>query len=153
MIHHKKVLEKLNDLVLVNAEAKNVYEKLIKNVTNDILKKFFKEKGAQRNQFNLILFNEVKKINGEDIENPIILNKRFDYVTLNQTNIMYNEKDKDLLNIAYKIEKICIEKYNELLMEMNMPLSFCRLLIKQRDNIIQCQSHLNVNNRKEVLFV
>ena len=43
-----------------------------------------------------------------------------------------------------------IEKYNELLMEINLPLSVCKLLVKHRDSIY---SNMNAMKRQEEFVV
>ena len=45
------------------------------------------------------------------------------------------EGDKFYLHEVYNLKALSVKKYNELLREMSLPLSTCKLLIRQRDTI------------------
>jgi hypothetical protein len=67
-----------------------------------------------------------------------------------------NIKDDDLLNDnenilleIFGLLQTSIISYNDLLQEINLPLSLCKILIRQRDNI---QDTMRVFQREDAFF-
>lgn len=148
MKRYDRILTKLNDLSLMNYQVEKTYAKAVKDVTDERMKTFFKEKGAERKQFDALLQVEIKKLESK-VDNALMINRRNHLVKMNIKNLMDFENERELLNAVYKITELSIEKYNELLMEMHMSLSLCKLLIKQRDHM---QSSLHLIRRQEAVL-
>lgn len=136
----EKILSKLNELIIMNEEVENTYAKILKNSSRESFASFFKEKIAMRNQFGLLLLKEANKLD-EEGQKSIMLNRRNTFIRTNFKTSLRINNNRSLQNEIFRIEQLSIEKYNELLMEMNLPLTLCKLLMKQRD-IIQYTSRL-----------
>lgn len=131
---YDRILMKLNDLFLMNYQVGKSFSKVHNDVIDDELKLFFKEKTVERNQFGELLQAELNKLGAGDA-NSLMLNRRNHLTKLNFKKLLHLDDDGDLFKQVYKVMQLSIEKYNELLMEMHLPLSLCKLLIKQRDHI------------------
>ncbi|MDO5970124.1 hypothetical protein Q4Q35_09920 [Flavivirga aquimarina] len=133
MKKENKILVKLNDIFLMNEAIGKIYTKASKKASDTNTKAFLKEKSFERYDFGKMLQNEIKKFD-TDVEESIMSRRPYHLYLRNFNNLLEHENNADLLNSIYKIELLCIEKYNELLREINLPLSLCRLLVKQQDN-------------------
>lgn len=145
---YDRIFMKLNDLSLMNYQVGKTYEKAIKNVPDDALKDFFRKKGVERSNFGELLQREITKLEGNN-EGSLMLDRRNHLIKMNFKNLLHFENEKELFTAVHKIMLLSIEKYNELLMEIHLPLSLCKLLIKERDYI---QSSLGLIKRKEAVF-
>ncbi|SFZ89566.1 conserved hypothetical protein [Flaviramulus basaltis] len=134
MKYSEKIIEKLNDLLIMNYEVEKIYLEALKNVTDNTLKTFFRERGLERYEFSIELKNEIKILDGNP-EQLGELSKDFYKVKMNFRNLIFLENQNDLLDEVFSLKKVSIDKYNQLLMEPNLPLQLCRILIKQRDSI------------------
>jgi hypothetical protein len=133
-------LSKLNELIIMNEEVEKTYKKIQKNTSNEEFIPFFKDKIEVRNQFGQLLLKEVNKL-GDKEQESIMLNRRNKLIRSSLKKSLQINDELNLQNEVYRIEQFSVEKYNELLMEMNLPLKLCKLLIRQRD-IIQYTSRL-----------
>lgn len=127
-------LSKLNELIIINEEVEKTYKEILKDILVEEFKPFFKDKIQVRNQFGQLLLKEVNKL-GDKEQEPIMLNRRNKLIRSSLKKSLKINKALNLQNEVYRIEQFSIDKYNELLMEMNLPLKLCKLLIKQRDTI------------------
>lgn len=143
---YDKILIELNDLFLMNHQVGKIFLKIQDHVVDGSLKSFFKEKEVERNEFCKLLQNESNKLE-EKIDNSIMLNRRNHLTKLNLKKLFHFNKDLDLFMQVNRIMQLSIDKYNELLMEMNMPLSLCKLLVRQRDSV---QSSMYLIEREAV---
>lgn len=148
MKRYDKILTKLNDLLIMNEEVVKIYAKMLKTDSGNRLKAFFMDRGAERQEFGKLMQNEIKKLGVEE-EDSIMLRRRSKLVRVNFRNLLELDDERDLLNGVYEIEQLSVKKYNELLVEMNLPLSSCKLLIKQLDKV---QLRLNLIKRADALF-
>lgn len=127
-------LRKLNNLLNMNYEIEQIYLGALENVTDDNLKSFFRAQGYKRHQFGKDLSAEIEKFGGKVTHSESRSNHLYK-IDVNFRNIMLMENESDVLDEVYRIKQLNIEHYNDLLREMNMPLSVCKLLVKQRDAI------------------
>ncbi|MDO5978388.1 hypothetical protein [Flavivirga spongiicola] len=134
MKRKNEILVKLNEVFLMNEVIEKIYTKAYKKASNINIRVFLKERSLERHNFGKMLQNEIKKLD-TGVEDSIMSRRRYHLYMRSFNNLLQLENNNDLLNSIYKIELICIEKYNELLREINLSLSLCRLLIKQQDNI------------------
>ncbi len=107
------------------------------------------DRGEERQEFGKLMQNEIKKLGVEE-EDSIMLRRRSKLVRVNFRNLLELDDERDLLNRVYEIEQLSVKKYNELLVEINLPLSSCKLLIKQLDKV---QFMLNLIKRTDALLV
>ncbi|WNH08303.1 hypothetical protein [Thalassobellus suaedae] len=138
---YDKILMKLNDLLLMNHEVEKIFSKIQYDDVDSSLKSFFKEKEIERSEFCTMLQNESKKLETK-IDDSIMLNRRNHLTKLNLKKILRYDKDVDLFRQVNNVMQLSIYEYNEFLMEMNLPLSLCKLLIKQRDCIESSLHHI-----------
>ncbi|MEN3323293.1 DUF2383 domain-containing protein [Mariniflexile soesokkakense] len=145
----EKILSKLNNLLIMNYEVEKVYLKALDLATDDNLKAFFRERGFERNEFGRQLRAELKKLDGKPKKFDG-LSRSFDSVFTNFRDYILLNLEDDLMEEVYSLKRLSIEKYNELLREINLPLSTCKLLVKQRDSIY---GNMNAMKRQEEFVV
>lgn len=127
-------LSKLNELIIMNEEVENTYKKILKAPPVEDFSTFFRGEVEVRNQFNKLLVKEMKKLDYKE-QDSMMLNRRDKLIRASLKKSLQINTDFNLHDEVFRIEQFSIEQYNELLMEMNLPLKLCRLLIKQRDAI------------------
>lgn len=137
---YDKILMKLNDLFLMNQQVERIFSKMQGDVADANLKAFFKEKELERKRFCEMLQNESKKLEIK-VDNSIMLQRRNHLTELSFKKLLSYDKNSNLLRQVNNLMQISIAKYNDLLMEMNLSLPLCKLLVKQRD-CIQTSSFL-----------
>lgn len=129
-----KILDNLNNLLIFTYEVEKLYVEAYKSVTDTTLKLFFKERAYERNEFGNALRTEIEKLNGT----PKLLDnfsKNFYRIKTDIKNAILMHNEDDLFEEILDLKRETIDKYNELLMQMNLPLHLCKTLIKQRDNV------------------
>ncbi|MDO7170908.1 DUF2383 domain-containing protein [Mariniflexile sp. AS56] len=145
----EKILSKLNNLLIMNYEIEKVYLKSLDLATNDKLKSFFRERGFERNEFGRQLRGEIVKLDGKP-EQLDGVSSNFRGILTNFRNYIILNLETDLMEEIYLLKRVSIEKYNSLLREINLPLSTCKTLMKQRDSIY---SNMNAMKRQEEFVV
>lgn len=145
----EKILEKLNNLLIMNYEVEKVYLDALDLATNTDLKTFFRERGFERNEFGRQLRAEIENLEGKPKELGV-LSGEFYRILMNFRNCIFLNSESDLMEEIYKLKELNIESYNTMLMEINLPLSVCKVLVKQRDSIT---SHMNAMKRHEEFVV
>ncbi|MDU8884995.1 DUF2383 domain-containing protein [Yeosuana sp. MJ-SS3] len=148
MRYSDKFSNKLNDLLNMNYKVEKIYLEAFKNATDDTLKAFFKERQIKRSEFSMELRKEIDSHNIA----PRSVNVLSKYYHKNQMNDSNNDSLNDNENILFEIFNLLqtsIDSYNELLREINLPLSLCKILIRQRDNI---QDTMRVFQREDVFL-
>lgn len=145
----EKILEKLNNLLLMNYGAEKMYLEALELATDDNLKAFFRERGFERNEFGRQLRAEIEKLNGKPKQFST-LSADLNSIWLHFKNNLLLNNETDLMEEIYKLKDLTIERYNKLLMEINLPLSVCKILVKQRDSIY---ANMNAMKREEEFVV
>lgn len=138
-------LEKLNGLLMMNYEAEKIYAELVDGIKDYELKTFFKTKGLDYMQFGKELKLEIIKLGGT----PELfgdLSPDFYKYWMNFRNFILLDDEKDILHEVYNLESLMAKRYNELLREISLPLSTCKLLAKHKDVI---QSGIGIIIRQE----
>ncbi|WP_372754291.1 DUF2383 domain-containing protein [Mariniflexile sp.] len=145
----EKILKKLNNLLVMNYEVEKIYLGALDLATNDNLKAFFTERAFERNEFSRQLRTEINKLKGEPIQLGKVKGDLKNFETKFKNHLLINNED-DLMTEVFKLKSLCIDGYNELLMQINLPLSTCKMLVKQRDSIY---SNMNAMKRQEEFVV
>ena len=143
------ILEKLNDLLILNEEVERAYSKASKMVGDKDYKAFSKKRSLERAAFASVLRNEFSKLEGKS-KNLMALKRRGQLVRLKYKNSLKIEKESGFLARIYDIEVFSIKNYDEFLTQMNLPLSLCKIVLKQRDQI---EVALHAMERGEEIFV
>jgi len=133
--HSKKVITKVNNLLMMNHQAEKIYTDAHDLVDNDELKTFFRELAFERNEFIRGLRIETIKL-GEKPQSFERLNKlsRAYYIFWkNLRPLLKKNNTPELFDQICSIKEWGIDNYNNLLQELNLSLSLCKLLAEQRD--------------------
>ncbi|MFL1012524.1 DUF2383 domain-containing protein [Flavisericum labens] len=149
MRNKEKVLKKLNDLLVTNNELENIYEEALKASEDDSLKIFFEDRKEDRKTYNEQLILEIENLVGDSNFSKTVGKDSYK-VSMNFRGLIFLKNHSLIVKEVCRIKQISINKYNALLSELNLPLSVCKLLSEQRDNI---QSHMNAIKRLEHLIV
>jgi hypothetical protein len=145
----QKKLDKLNNLLIMNYEVEKIYLEALDLAMNDNLKAFFRERAFERNEFIRQLRQETAKFNRIPKEFGV-LSDSYREILRNFKDLILSENEEDLFEEIYSLKDLNINMYNDLLEEINLPLSTCKLLIKQRDIIY---SHMNAMKSQEEFVV
>ncbi|AJR04726.1 DUF2383 domain-containing protein [Siansivirga zeaxanthinifaciens] len=146
MKYSEKVLEKLYNLLLLNHEVEKLYNEAFELVKDSNFRSFFKGQALERNEFGEELKKEIGKLGGNQKES-LAFGRAFYLKRMNFKNLIKLQAEDQLLSEVCAIKEASINNYNGVLMERNLPLSLCKILIKQRDHI---QVKLNVLKREEM---
>lgn len=147
MRYSERFSNKINDLLIINDEVEKIYLVAFKNVDDEELKVFFKEHQLKSYEFSKELRDEIFRHN--------IVPRSVNVLNIyykNQMDIQNNDSLKSQNNIlieVFNLIKVNIDAYNELLMEISLPLSLCKILVKQRDSI---QSTMRVFERNNIFI-
>lgn len=146
-LKNPKILKKLNDLLIMNHEIETTYLEGLEYVYRDDLKTYFRERSFERYEFGKLLQSEIQKLNknSEYSKNNFI---NFSKIKMNIKNALLFQYEVDLLREIREIKYLTINVYNDLLLEHGLPLSLCKLLIRQRDQI---QDNLTLLEREKSL--
>lgn len=128
------ILGKMNDLLIMNGEAEKIYYELLDKTIDEDLILIFKESASERQDFGRDLKFEILKLNGEP-NNPKNIKSDLYKYWMNLRNFLLFEDEKNLMHEVYNLKALSVKKYNELLSEMSLPLSTCKLLIRHCDVI------------------
>lgn len=139
MKHIEFILEKLNDLLILNEEVEKAYNKASNMVEDSYYKAFSKERSIERGEFARLLKKELRKLEGKS-DNLIAIKRRGQLIRTNYKSSLKIENESGFLARIYDIELLSVRNYDEFLSQMNLPLSLCKLVLKQRD-IIQTRLH------------
>lgn len=134
MKHSNRIFEKVNNLLSANNEAEKIYSEISRTISGESLKKFFKERKIKRHNFNKVLINELDRHN--------IIPKSATTFSNYNNKMKFKGSGINILNSGdqFQIEVIrlkneSLNRYNDLLLEISLPLSLCKALSKQRDDI------------------
>lgn len=145
----ERILEKMNDLLIMNCEVEKIYFELLDKTHDKDLKAFFSERGFERREFGKDLKLEILKLDGEP-KYSVGLKSDFYKYWMNFRNFLLLDDEKNITQEVYGLTVFSVRKYNELLSEMSLPLSTCKLLMKQRDRI---EEGMVVLKRQEEAYV
>ncbi|WP_194766847.1 DUF2383 domain-containing protein [Tamlana sp. I1] len=135
MKNNKKFLDNLNGLLIMNTEVEKIYLELISKVSDEGLKSFFREKGIQRNEFCRDIKLEIINLGG-GYKYEGRLSTEFYKFWMNIRNfVLFNEDEGNLVHEVREMQALTINKYNDSLRALSLPLSTCKLLMKHRDSI------------------
>jgi hypothetical protein len=146
MRYSENFSNKLNDLLNINYEVEKIYLEAHNIATDTALKTFFIERQKLRSEFSRILRNEIDKHNITP-KSVSVLNKYYNKNQNIDTNFFADEED--LLAVVYRSIKASVNGYNEMLRENSLPLTLCKILVRQRDNI---QDTMRVFERDNILI-
>lgn len=142
----EKKVYKVNRLLHLNYEVEKVYQEAYENIINNDLKVFFRNTAFFRNKCSEALISEIDKLDG----NPVPFDRlsfMFNDFLMKFKTLIHEENEPELLNEVCEIKKLSINAYNDLLQERNLPLSLCRVLLGQVDEIQKTLNTIKVEER------
>lgn len=150
--HSEKVIAKANNLLMMNYEAEKIYSDAHDIVDDDNLKSFFRERAFERNEFARELRKETAKLGEkpQSFEGLNKLSRPYHFFWRNLRPLLKENDAPELLDQICTIKEWSIDHYNDLLQELNLPLSLCKMLAEQRDLLHYKMNSIKV---KETLAV
>jgi len=145
MKHLDKILSQLNELLVMNYEVEKIYLEAHDIANDEDLKTFFRDRNIERNEFGSALRQEIIELGGslKELSN---LSNRYQKVWMSFKELLDTDNEYELLNEIGKLKRQNIAAYNLLLQEINLSLSLCKLLVKQRDSIQMSLNSLRTND-------
>ncbi len=141
-----KNLDKMNNLLYLNYEVKQIYLELFQRSEDETLEIFFKEIDTLRSEFIKVLKKQIIEFAGKPITFDKI-SKRFNRVLVNPNRWFdINDPEKVIVKV-HDIEKTSVAACNNLLQEHHLPVSVCKTLIGFIDKV---QGILNTMRTKQV---
>lgn len=145
----ESILVKMNDLLIMTNEVEKIYRELLSKTEDTELKPILRDWGFERNEFGKDLKLEILKLGGVPTYTERIHAHLYKY-WMNFRNFLLLEDDINLLNELHTLKALNVKKYNDILQEISLPLSTCKLLIKQRDLI---ENAMDMMERQQSLIV
>ncbi|WP_067147024.1 PA2169 family four-helix-bundle protein [Pseudotamlana agarivorans] len=131
----EKFVNNLNSLLIMNAEVEKIYTELVDKVSDEDLKTFFSQQGMQRREFTNDLKAKIVSLGGSYENKGRVQSELYKFWMNIRNFVMFNKSEESLMNEVRDMQGLTINKYNDLLRMLGLPLSICKLLIKQRDRI------------------
>ncbi|OBQ55127.1 hypothetical protein VQ01_10405 [Tamlana sp. s12] len=131
----EKFISNLNSLLIMNAEVEKIYTELVDKVSDEDLKTFFSQQGKQRREFTKDLKAKIVSLGGSYENKGRVQSELYKFWMNIRNFVMFNKSEESLMNEVRDMQGLTINKYNDLLRMLGLPLSICKLLIKQRDRI------------------
>ncbi|QQY83239.1 PA2169 family four-helix-bundle protein [Tamlana sp. s12] len=131
----EKFISNLNSLLIMNAEVEKIYTELVDKVSDEDLKTFFSQQGMQRGEFSKDLKAKIVSLGGSYENKGRVQSELYKFWMNIRNFVMFNKSEESLMNEVRDMQGLTINKYNDLLRMLGLPLSICKLLIKQRDRI------------------
>ena len=134
MKYSEKIIGKLKQLMLINDEAEKIYVHAISTVKKKSLKTFFITRANERRTHVKLIADEILRLNG-NLNDVKSTKTDFPQVHKYLKKMLLKNNENELLEAVYFLEKRSIDKFNAVLSEPGLPLSTCKILIKQKDTI------------------
>jgi uncharacterized protein (TIGR02284 family) len=134
MKYEKIISKKLDELLIKNYDAEKGYIKAMKDIDDVNIKKFFRDRAAERSRFarqlrtEILTYGELPEDSGS-FEGVVHRN----WMSLKATFSTNNEEA--ILTEALRGEKASLEEYNDLLSDSTLPERLINLLREQRNAI------------------
>lgn len=130
----EKIVDQLNNLLILNYDSENGWEKAISNTENSALQSFFKVKLSQRRHFKNELIKEIKAFGGTPDKGHSLVGKMhqtwMDILTALSTN-----DEEAVLDACETGEKAALKNYEAVLETEDLPMSTKAMLVKQKTAI------------------
>lgn len=141
-----KIHKKLNDLLMLNYEAEKIYLEALDLVKDENLKKFFRERGFERNECGKQLRSEIRSLGCEP---RTIDDMSHDYyrIWIKFKHYLQRGDNESMLQEIRKIKEISINAYDEVLRLHKLPAAVCKKLIDQRDKIETAMNSIRLKER------
>lgn len=133
MTQNKEKINKLNQLLILNANAESAYLEALEATADIELQKFFRARAFERNEFCRYLGAEIRVMGGKpnfyDEEN---------YTKINWPNlkkVLSTKNPKLLFAEINSLKALCVSQYNKVLSKVDFSKQTADLLEKQRQSI------------------
>ena len=148
MADYSEVIEELNDVLERNYDSVEGYRKAAENANSNQLMGWFNEQVIARKKHIDELTAEVRRLGGDPKDSGTVEG------TLHRAWIDFKtalsfEEDEDIVEACITGEKKCIEEYDDLLEERNVPAETRAILTRQKADVQRALSALKI--KEEVL--
>lgn len=135
-MNNKKVIDKLNNVVVKNFDASRGYQKAADNVESPALKRFFSESSLQRSTFAGDLQQDIRTMGqGPTSETSMLSAAHRTWIDLKSA--ISDNNNKVVIDEVIKGEKNAISEYEGLLDQREIPLNIRDTLESQKNEINQ----------------
>ena len=133
-ILEKNITDQLNDLIEKNFDAEKGFKKASDHTDHPALKVYFNKKSIQRNQFLNALRFQVKTL-GASPETSGSFKGNLHHSWMDVKALFTSENDEAMLEEAIRGEKACLEEYNEILKNDQLPNKIRQTIEDQKNQI------------------
>lgn len=126
----EKITNKLEPLLIRSYDAEKGFKKAAENTQNQALKKYFKTKAKQRNQFSMELIDEIKQLGG-DFYKSGSLEGSVHRAWMDLKIYFTDDNAEAMLEESILGEKKAIEDYKEVIYDTTIPPSIKSILEAQ----------------------
>lgn len=148
MNYNEKIVDQLNDLLTKNYDSEKGYALAAKETDSAALKSIFTRRAEQRYRYGHELKAEIKRLGGEPDKGTSTLGD-LHRGWINIKSALSLNTDEAILEECGRGEEACLEEYNEVLNDTNLPIS-TRSVVENQRNSIQMALH-QVENLEEAI--
>lgn len=130
-----KLIKAINNLLLMNYEAERIYIETLDIVKDTRLKTFFRERGYERNEYGRQLRAEITNLGGIPRSHDGLSRDYYKLWINFKRLLLEDEESEALLDEVCYVKQLSIDAYDEVLHMHKLPISLCKILVEQRDNI------------------
>ncbi|MFK7808199.1 MAG: PA2169 family four-helix-bundle protein [Saprospiraceae bacterium] len=131
------VVDKLNELLEKNNDARFGFESAAENVNWSSLKKFFHDKSTQRSQFANELVQEIMRLGGSSPNESGSVAGFLHRNWIGLKAALSSDNEEAVLEACTTGENAALEDYDNVLLDTNLQLQTRQLLEKHRNSIAQ----------------
>ena len=110
----KNIVKNLNNLLVVNHDARKGYHNAIGITDNNMLKFFFQKKFEQRSNFILEIHRHIKKLGGEPVEGGSIAGQAH-RTWMDLKSLLTGQDEEAILDACETGEQVALETYDDCL--------------------------------------
>lgn len=144
MTQNNEAIEKLNQLLLINANTEKVYLEALDATTDEELKQFFRARAFERNEFCRYLGAEIRILGGTPSFSEELIDAKIIWPDLKKT--VATKNPKTLFTEINRLKTLCLTHYNKALSSVNFSSNLSNLLEKQKQTIGTSISLLRYND-------
>lgn len=149
MENNEKVIDALNDLVKINNDRIEGYEKAIEDSKNEgEYTSLFTKMIEQSTKYKEQLVNEINKLGGEADRNSNTGSGKVYHVWMDIKSTMQGKTDKSALELSEFGEDAAQKAYKEALQTDNLPASTRDLIMNQKENLKT--SHDTIKSKRDM---
>lgn len=131
---HDEIVENLQDLLVKNYDASEMFAKAMEKSQSYNLKNYLKKQAAQRSHFATEITDELRQLNEEPKEKGSF-SGGLHRTWIDLKTALSSNKDEAILEECIRGEKASVEEYEDKLEKFNFPPRISNVLHKQSQEI------------------